>query len=322
MSKLILIGAQELLVIAAKTFKEMGYELLLMVPEVERSHFDEARLRSFGAVFFFEEIAEEQCFSTAEAFEPDFILSIIFGQRIPQSFCSLARREALNFHPALLPDCRSGNTWFWPIRLGAKRTGISIHRLARQWDSGDILYIHPVPLGPFDTQGIYYERIRRETSACLKHLHKLFEMPELSFQAQPKSPYYPRLRIKDILIDWSESAESIANLVRACNPNHFAETWFRNQAIQIIEVSQTTRRRDLAFHPDGTMVSQGQLFVDQTGLYCAAGDLFIKIEIIAVRDRACITGARFASLFDVKNGERFIHIAELSQFSSLLMNKL
>ena len=126
MSKLILIGAQELLVIAAKTFHEAGYELQLMVPEKERVSFDEKQLFSYGTVYFFDQISSTEAYEMAKAFAPDFILSIIIGQRIPASFCELAKREALNFHPALLPECRSGNTWFWPIRLGAKRTGISI----------------------------------------------------------------------------------------------------------------------------------------------------------------------------------------------------
>ena len=322
MAKLILIGTQEFLVIAAKAFLEVGYELLLMIPEEAKPNFDAESLNTLGSVVFFDQIRSDHCHQVAEAFEPDFILSIIFGHRIPDSFCALAKREALNFHPALLPDCRSGNTWFWAIRLGATRTGISIHRLEEKWDAGDILYIHPIPLSPNDTQGFYYERIRNETRACLLHLHRLLCETTLKFQSQPESAYFPRLRHKDILIDWSESGESIANFVRACNPNHFAETWFRNQVIQIIEVSPTQRRRDLAFHPDGTMVVPGELIGDQTSLYCAAGDVFLKLEILAVRERACITGSRVALLFNVKQGERLLNIAEMSEFEPSLMKSL
>ena len=322
MAKLILIGSQELLFIAAKTFFEQEVELMLCIPESERARFNEAQLTSFGSVVFFSDIQSESLYAEAKAFEPDWILSIIFGQRIPAKFCQLASREALNFHPARLPDCRSGNTWFWPIRLGVSTSGISIHRLVEKWDAGDVLMIHPVALGPNDTQGVYYERIRNETAACVLALHVQMQQPTLSITPQPDSPYYPRLRIRDLLISWDESGESIFNLVRACNPNHYAETWFRNQAIQIVQVSRTQRNRHLAFHPDGTMVSTGELIVSQGELFCAAADIFLRIDVVLARDRACVSGPVFASLFNVRSGERFVDIATLTQFESMLDQKL
>ena len=70
------------------------------------------------------------------------------------------------------------------------------------------------------------------------------------------------------------------------------------------------------------MVSTGELIVSQGELFCAAADVFLRIDVVWVRDRACVSGPVFASLFNVQSGERFVDIATLTQFESMLDQKL
>ena len=98
MSKLILIGSQGLLFIAAKAFAEQGVELMLC-PRTGAHTFQRGTSCVMGSVVFFADIQSESLYAQAKAFAPEWILSIIFGQRIPAKFCQLASREALNFHP-------------------------------------------------------------------------------------------------------------------------------------------------------------------------------------------------------------------------------
>ena len=56
--------------------------------------------------------------------------------------------------------------------------------------------------------------------------------------------------------------------------------------------------------------------------FCAAADVFLRIDIVLVRDRGCVSGPVFAALFNVQSGERFVDIATLTQFESLLDKKL
>ena len=317
--RLLLIGIQNLLPIAARTFDELGYALLICVPREHWGIVAQHDLAALGhEVFQFDGIGSDEVHARAAEFAPDYILTIIFGERVPQTFTALAGRLALNLHPASLPEFRSGNPWFWPIRKGAVTSALTVHRLAPRWDAGDILYRHPFELGPNDTQGIYAERVAANTGPCCIALDQVLRAPEPALEPQPPSPYYPRIRLRDIAVTWAEEAASITCLVRACNPNHYAETLFRGLVVQLVQVTPSARRCDKVWHDDGTQVRPGDLVVDRSGLFCATGDFFLRIDVVSVHQRLVGTGARFASTVGVHKKERFEDLALDPRFAHLL----
>lgn len=321
--KLILIGMEGLLTVAASVFDQQGYALLIFIPAEDDESVERGRLEALGhEIFEFERIDSDEAHQKAALFEPDYILSVVFEQRIPQSFCALARVCALNFHPASLPEFRTGNAWFWPLRMGARSSAITVHKLEHQWDSGNVVLSHPFDLGPYDTQGIYYERVCKEAAACFLALHERLREGATVGTPQPKSGYYPKLCLRDILVDWADSAESIDQLVRACNPHHFAETLFRDIVVQIIQVSRTqVDSSDFTFS-DGSGVKPGFLLFDKTGLYCATHDTFLRVDIVGVYDKFVVTGSRFAEMVSVKSKEAFVHIGSVERYQNLLDRKL
>ena len=321
--KLLLVGTEGLLGIAARAFREHGYSVLVMIPKDERDLLEPKGLLDVGCeVFYFTDIRSEEAHDKASDFGPDYMMSVIFESRIPASFCQLARVCALNFHPAQLPDCRTGNAWFWPLRLGAKHSAITIHHLVDRWDAGNIVLSHPFELGPFDTQGIYYERVQRETHSCCLALHELLEKGDLKGIPQPDSPYYPKLRLRDILVDWEQPAESIECLVRACNPHHYAETGFRKLVLHVQQVTHTGVPITKHTHEDGAAVKPGELFVQNSDLFCAASDTFLRIDIVAVPGKVVLSGQRFVQMLSVQPKECFVNIATLERFSAYLDTKL
>lgn len=73
------------------------------------------------------------------AYESDMICVACFSQRIPQQILSLPRLGCLNVHPSLLPANRGPVPLFWTFREGHTVTGVTIHFMEEQMDSGDIL---------------------------------------------------------------------------------------------------------------------------------------------------------------------------------------
>lgn len=68
-----------------------------------------------------------------------------FTRRIPAAILSLPRFGFLNYHPSLLPAFRGPVPLFWQLRDGAP-TGVTIHYLDRDLDTGDIIDQIVVPL--------------------------------------------------------------------------------------------------------------------------------------------------------------------------------
>ena len=56
----------------------------------------------------------------------------------PELF-SIPRLGAINFHPSLLPAYRGPAPLFWTFKDGLEKTGLTIHKIAKGEDNGNIL---------------------------------------------------------------------------------------------------------------------------------------------------------------------------------------
>lgn len=73
------------------------------------------------------------------ALEPDLIAVSCFPMRMPSSLLDIAPLGALNLHPSLLPAYRGPDPLFWIFRDGARQSGVTIHLMTVELDTGDIL---------------------------------------------------------------------------------------------------------------------------------------------------------------------------------------
>lgn len=73
------------------------------------------------------------------AFRPDVICIACFPQRLPRALLDLPPLGCLNVHPSLLPAYRGPSPGYWVLRKGDRATGVTIHLMDEQLDSGDIL---------------------------------------------------------------------------------------------------------------------------------------------------------------------------------------
>jgi methionyl-tRNA formyltransferase len=81
---------------------------------------------------------------------PDLIVSGGFPWRIPADVLALPRLGAINFHDALLPRHRGPNATGWAFRMGDAETGLTIHRLGLDFDTGPVLAQTRVPIADDD----------------------------------------------------------------------------------------------------------------------------------------------------------------------------
>ena len=71
--------------------------------------------------------------------EPDLIVTCAYGQIIPDEILSCATYGAINVHASLLPKLRGGAPIHKAIMYGYPETGITIMRMVKKMDAGDIL---------------------------------------------------------------------------------------------------------------------------------------------------------------------------------------
>ena len=152
--------------------------------------------------------------------QPDFFFSFYYRLMLKQPLLDIPPRGALNMHGSLLPKYRGRVPVNWAIIHGETETGATLHYMTTKPDNGDIVAQQAVPILPNDTA---HEVFQKVTVAAEMALHAV--LPALLAGNAPREKqdlsqgaYFGGRKAEDGVIDWSQSAQQIHNLVRAVAP--------------------------------------------------------------------------------------------------------
>jgi methionyl-tRNA formyltransferase len=146
------------------------------------------------------------------ALAPDFIFSFYYRRMLEAPLLALAPRGALNMHGSLLPHYRGRAPVNWAVLHGERRTGASLHYMADKPDAGDIVAQQAVPILPDDTAKDVFDKVTVAAEICLDDV-----LPRRPNDIA-RGSYFGGRGPEDGRIDWSQSAPTVHNLVRAVAP--------------------------------------------------------------------------------------------------------
>ena len=152
--------------------------------------------------------------------QPDFFFSFYYREMLKRDLLDIPKRGALNMHGSLLPKYRGRVPVNWAIIQGETETGATLHYMTEKPDNGNIVAQQAVPILPDDTALEVFQKV---TVAAEMALHAC--LPDLiagRAQSLPQDlsqgAYFGGRRAEDGVIDWSQDATRIHNLVRAVAP--------------------------------------------------------------------------------------------------------
>jgi methionyl-tRNA formyltransferase len=154
------------------------------------------------------------------ALQPDFFFSFYYREMLKAPLLAIPARGGLNMHGSLLPKYRGRVPVNWAIIHGETETGATLHYMTEKPDNGDIVAQQAVPILPDDTA---FEVFQKVTVAAEMALHGclpglLAGTTKAVKQDLSKGAYFGGRKAEDGVIDWSQSAQDIHNLVRAVAP--------------------------------------------------------------------------------------------------------
>lgn len=153
--------------------------------------------------------------------QPDVVLVKTFPWLIPSRLLGLPKYGFINFHYAPLPEYRGPSPLFWMIRDQAKELGVSIHRMTTEFDAGEILFQHRLPLQPHLTYGMCTAQLAYTGAELTAML--LRDIAQSTLKPVPQNgdvaQWYKRPTANDLRITWDKmTAHQVNALVKACNP--------------------------------------------------------------------------------------------------------
>ncbi len=154
------------------------------------------------------------------ALQPDFFFSFYYREMLKRELLEIPRRGGLNMHGSLLPKYRGRVPVNWAIIHGETETGATLHYMTEKPDNGDIVAQQAVPILPNDTAFEVFQKVTVAAeialNGCLPAL--LAGRAQAVRQDLSKGAYFGGRKAEDGIIDWSQSAQQIHNLVRAVAP--------------------------------------------------------------------------------------------------------
>lgn len=178
-----------------------------------------------------------------KSLQPDYIVMVAFGQILRKAMLELPTKGVINIHASLLPKYRGAAPINWAIINGETKTGITTMFTEAGVDTGPMLLKADVEIGPDMTA----EELGKELSSVgakllmetLTQLEAGTLVPERQNDAE--HTLAPMLN-KDLgKIDWSQSAQTIHNLVRGLCPWPGTFTTFRNAPLKILRTKPLTQ---------------------------------------------------------------------------------
>lgn len=153
-------------------------------------------------------------------------LFVVVAFRIlPVKILSLPEKGSINLHASLLPKYRGAAPIHWAIINGEEKTGCTIFFLEEDVDTGKIIKQQETKIGPNETTGDLYERLKELGSYTL--LDAIQEIEEGSYEAVPqkdeKATPAPKLFTEDCKIDFDQPARKVHNKIRGLSP--FPTAW-------------------------------------------------------------------------------------------------
>jgi len=231
--------------------------------------------------------------------KPDLNVMAFVTDIIPERILSHPKLGTIQYHPSLLPKHRGGSAINWAIINGEDKTGITIFWPDKGIDTGPILLQKEAEISPDDTVGsLYFNKLFPLGIEALVESIELVRKGTASRipQDESQATYEGLCTDQEAVINWSQPATKIYNLIRGTNPQPGAITHFQGGQFKVFD-------SELLMDSGGG--SPGEIVnISQQGFTVAAADGAILITRVQAEGSPKIASPEFVRQVQLKAGDR------------------
>lgn len=169
-----------------------------------------------------ENINKEPAFLTElKELELDFVVVLAFAQFLGSEMLTMGKLGCFNIHTSILPKYRGAAPIQYALWNGDTETGVSIQKMVKKMDAGDLVHFHTVAIAPTETGGQLYTRLKFQAALAMNDFITKILNNEVTYTPQDESQvsFAPTLKKEDGLLNFKDKTISqILNLIRALDP--------------------------------------------------------------------------------------------------------
>lgn len=166
----------------------------------------------------------------------DIAIVCSFNYKIPKVLLESVKDGFINVHPSLLPKYRGANPYSTAILNNEKETGVTLHFMDEEFDTGDIIAQRKIAITPKETMGTLFNKLNIIAFEMLFDTLKQYEEAELPRMKQPEGDFAKGKLLGDgglFFIDYTQPASQIECYIRSLNPFIIAASNYRETLVKI-----------------------------------------------------------------------------------------
>jgi methionyl-tRNA formyltransferase len=216
---------------------------------------------------------------------PEIVITIAYGQIIPEDFLNLPKYGWINVHFSSLPRWRGAAPVQRAILSADKETGVTIFQLDKGMDTGPVYLSESVSIERDETTEILLTRLSNiGADLAIQSLSKIQTGIKPVAQFNSGVTLAPKITKNDGKINWHENTDEIFNRYRALagNPGIWTLLGELRLKIDSLEISSRVEK-----------ISPAEVLISDEHLLVGANNGVIEIKTLTPAGRSQMSAAEF-----------------------------
>ena len=216
---------------------------------------------------------------------PEIVITIAYGQIIPEDLLNLPKYGWINVHFSSLPRWRGAAPVQWAILSSDTESGVTVFKLDKGMDTGPVYLTKTVSIEPDETTELLLTRLSNiGADLAIQSLAVIQAGTEPVAQLNSGVTLAPKINKNDGKINWHVNANEIFNRYRALAGNPGIWTLLGEVRLKIdsLEISNRTEK-----------LSPSEVLISDEHLLVGANNGVIEIKTITPAGRSQMSAAEF-----------------------------
>jgi methionyl-tRNA formyltransferase len=223
---------------------------------------------------------EEDFIKTIESEKIDAFIVLAFAQFLGSKVLSLPSLGCFNIHTSLLPKYRGAAPIQYALLNGDSSTGVSIQRMVKKMDAGDLAWSHAVKINEGETGGQLYTRLKFQAALALNDFLFALKDGSITYEKQNESQvsFAPTLKREDGFLDFkNQDFETISNKVCALYPWPGTYCFLDKKRMKVFNISKSSSK-----------LAPGEINIKHSHLLVGCLDQTVRLNYIQLEGKkAC-----------------------------------
>ena len=210
-------------------------------------------------------------YSFMDEIKPDLVITLAYGQIVPQGFLDIPRLGCLNLHGSLLPKYRGASPVQSVLINNEKVTGVTLMEMVKAMDAGRMFAKKEIVICEDDNATSLFNKVKEAASELVLESLPLYINGELKGEEQDENEvtFCSIIKPEQEKLDLNLSIEQIVGYIRGLSDEPGAYLYLNNLKLKIYKAKVVDHSVTAEV---GTIIK-----ADKSGLYMQASDGVISL---------------------------------------------